>query len=135
LSTKIFNSVGSRELQIYATHWLVNKTVHNLIVDKDANLALDANKAGIYHKCSETMRLQINFSAGQKSAWSPKIKIGEVGTSKVVTIKTNNPNLPDTIEFGVGIIQGPSPMSMTKIVQIVPRFIIKNNLGFPVHIR
>jgi hypothetical protein len=57
LTSKLYKAVGSREVQVFATCWLVNKTAFNLSVYKNDIVSLAPNSTGIYHKCNNKIWL------------------------------------------------------------------------------
>ncbi len=79
--------------------------------------------------------------------WSEKFSITTIGVSGALTLqkKTNShkeghppadkadyiKSIYKTLDFGIKIQMGSAPFSRTKIVTIVPRFVIANNLDFP----
>ena len=69
------------------------------------------------------MNIRIKFGNDNFSNWSGKINIGKVGSAQGVKLRTNQHDLAE-ISLGFSIIKGRNPIGMTKIVHIVPRFVI-----------
>ena len=62
----------------------------------------------------------------KKAAKSKKNKIPEPDDPKIDYIKS----IYEVLDFGIKIQMATAPFSRTKIVTIVPRYIIANNLDF-----
>ena len=80
----------------------------------------------------ETQRLKIveEFS----SDWSDKFNLKAVGVTSCLVLPLSNPVFKN-FSLGMQIIQAPDPLVLTKIIKILPRFVLVNYLDFCIYIR
>ena len=131
---------GAKHISLYAQYWVVNQTNYGLEFDKEKSntIRLPGYSAGMFQSKKEKISVRLNGDRhGVPSAWCKSFNITAVGITGEIKFDNTAANKEDhsaPIEILVGVkILAPSlPLAKTTVIQIVPRYIFKNFLGYPI---
>ncbi|CAE7668353.1 unnamed protein product, partial [Symbiodinium sp. CCMP2456] len=80
-------------------------------------------------------------AVGEETGWSPGLSVGILGSTGVAQLPKSGGLLssislsgPPAAEVGVTVAGLPAPFERTKLVQVVPRYVVRNQLSCAVEI-
>lgn len=119
----------SSTVKLYSQYLLINSTEFPLAFN---TLNISPNELCFLNYAEDEVKLK---TCGEFSSnWSEKFNPKAVGVASCLFLKLSNPIIK-TLTLGVKLTQAPFPLQMSKIIKIVPRFIIVNYLDFKIYIR
>lgn len=130
-------SVKAKTVKLYAKFLLVNKTDFALECGRSTKLALGPHSFSLFKSNRSKLKVRLAASEfGEPTNWSDGFNIESVGLAGSINlINKAQGDGPSSILLGVVMQNAPPPLIMTKIVYIVPRFILHNALPFSVIIK
>ena len=120
------SSVCCKQLQFHSEHIIVNKTDHNLILN---SLVLPKHSWGLFNSTAKARLVCSDFS----SKFSSEFSIETISIAGQVNIEDKHKEF--TLSLGVTIALGSGPLIASKMVTIVPRYMISNLLKTDIFIR
>lgn len=131
------NSMVSKTIEVYSPYCIVNKTDMELeLIDKKTGVVCCPHSIGFFK--SNKLKLKLTSEEfGEPSEVTKDFNIESIGVSGCISLKLKNSddNTPKEILLGINVVNSTVPLVKSKIVYITPRFILCNNLGYPLHIR
>lgn len=135
-------SVSAQALILYLDYLIINRANFNIEVGSGNDLiAVNKYSFGALSTDRKEVRLRLSGDEyGNPTAWSKHFNIATVGVAGIIKLKnalanSANAQAPKRVDLGVVITDANFPLVKTKIVQIVPRFIVNNTLNTPVYLR
>ena len=116
-------------LEVYSEFLFINRTSENLSL---SGLVLPPGEYR-YNSSSKT-KIQAKLK-GISSFWSKDFSINTIGISGMVRINQKASVYPQCYLYGVMVSQAPEYMLSTKVVTFVPRFVLYNFTGIPLHVQ
>ena len=114
-------------ITVFSDYIIVNKTDHDLSI---YDLVLPKHSRSFFSTDHNKIKLKL---ANEDSTWSEEFRIDTVGVSGALETLTSSDAKP--IALGIRISEGPEPIKLTTIINLVPRYIICNYLDSCVFIR
>jgi hypothetical protein len=134
--------LGSKQIQIYSQYWLVNKTNFAIDFGKDASkVTVPGHSSGMFYSAKNKVCLRLTGDVyGAPTAWSKKFAINTVGITGVLELDNkaatrDDSAAPKHVMVGVAILQPQTPLTKSTVIQIVPRYIFHNYLGYPIKLK
>ena len=154
LRDRVFERTSSQKLVVFPDCMIVNNTrfqLHCGVSKKEHNV----NNSVVQPYGRTLYETSVNDKISLKTRgynWSDKFSITAIGVTGALQLKKKPPkkekkkkkieepddqkidyikSVYDQLDFGVKIQMASAPFSRTKILSIVPRYIIANNLDFP----
>jgi hypothetical protein len=123
----------SMQITLYPQFIINNHTDFQLSCGKNIELLVNPHSLGFYNskKAKLSVRLLKQNQEEFQSQWSNDFNVNTVGVSGLVSLTCSNSN----VQLGVRIQAAPAPLMKSSIIHIVPRFIVLNHLGYPIHVR
>jgi hypothetical protein len=118
--------IKSWVILVYSEYIIVNKSQFDLEM---SGLVLPRNQNRFYSGKNKSQKLKLGNSTSKSSS---SFNIHTIGTSKQVKISQSS--IPKHLLFGVNVSRAPGHL-ITKVVSIVPRFLIWNSLNIPINIK
>jgi vacuolar protein sorting-associated protein 13A/C len=135
-------SLSSEALSFYTEYLIVNRTDFNMELGRGQEIiSLKRHSFGLYSSERREVRLRlIGDEYGNPTEWSKDFNIATSGVAGTVNLKnalahSSNPEAPTEVEFGILITEAAYPLVKTKLVQLLPRFILNNSLDSPIYVR
>ena len=128
-------------LDVYTQFVVVNKTNISLEVGRKTMMKVGKFSKGFFKSGRGELRVRASGEEyGVKSEWSEGFNIKTTGVSGLVTLKNSeavklNKEAPDELWLGVYLAEAPPPLVKSKIVYIVPRFVVTNYLSHSVFVK
>lgn len=117
-------------IRLHAEYIIVNQTEFDLDM---SNLNIPAGGILFYSSKSNSKKLKL---ANIDSKYSSSFKIHTIGVSKAIKISQVKKNMkPKHYLLGVNISKAPVSLFLSKIIKIVPRFLIWNYLETPILVK
>lgn len=126
--------VGSGlRISVYSPYVILNRTSQNLIISEKGNSLYSKGK----HP-SETIPMMFSFDKqndrsnrallkAADSSWSPPISFDAIGQSH--PIKAQISGKQTELDLGISITEGEGKYNLTKVIDISPRYVIRNLLS------
>lgn len=134
---KVQDEIYAKNVEVYSKYIIINKTEFDLdIKSSTSSLTLQHNSMCFFK--SKRIKLMIQkFKHGEPSELSKTINIDTIGISGCIILPLKKPSFfsPKQVSLGLSVSSASKPLLKTKIVTIVPRFIITNKLPFEIFIR
>lgn len=129
----------SRLIEVYCGYLVVNKSDWALECNKNA-MKINAHSVALL---SSKKNIKIRTSGaqyGDPSSWSDNFNISAVGIAGCIELNNTEAHkkvneIPAQLYLGIYTFDAPPPLIKSKVVYIMPRFMIRNNLGFPIYTR
>lgn len=133
----------AKVLKIYPQLIINNHTDYFLECGKRTRLRVNPHALCFYKSSRDKTKVKITSSSyGVETKWSSSFNINSVGLSGVIALDNTDAadaelseQLPKQILLGMRIQAAPDPLIKSNLLHIVPRFMIKNHLGYDIYIR
>ncbi|CAG9310720.1 unnamed protein product [Blepharisma stoltei] len=123
----LFRGVKNKLVQLFFNQIVLNKTDYDI---KFSRLLIKNHSCGFYS--SRKKHSKIKLANG--GSWSNEFNEETIGIAGCIKLE-NTEELPKSLQFGIAISQAPAPLIKTRVISLVPRFIVSNYLGFRIHLR
>jgi hypothetical protein len=132
--------VKAKTVRLFAQFLIVNKTHFALECGKRTKMALGPNSFSFFKSNRSQLKIRRAGAENVKpSKWSDGFNIEAAGIAGSVNLLNRKANAsgdgPTSLLLGVVMYNAPPPLLKTKIVYIVPRFILHNTFQFPLYMR
>jgi hypothetical protein len=132
--------VKAKTVRLFAQFLIVNKTHLTLECGKRTQMALGPNSFSFFKSNRSQLKIRrAETEHAKPSKWSDGFNIEAAGIAGSVNLLNRKANTagdgPTSLLLGVVMYNAPPPLLKTKIVYIVPRFILHNTLRFPLYLR
>ena len=119
----------SASLKLFSQYLLINSSEFALSLE---GMQVQPNELCFFTSTSEELRLKTcgEFDSKLSSSFNPKA----VGVSSCLLLPIHNP-VVKTLALGLQVKQASSPMVHSKIIKIVPRFVVINYLDFKIYLK
>ncbi|OCT48539.1 Vacuolar protein sorting-associated protein 13 [Cladophialophora carrionii] len=146
--TNIKNSGGAFRVSVFSPYVLLNKTGLDMSVQSKAFFGSSSKSSsthGARSSSGEGKALPMLYSYGTDdrknrsllrigdSAWSKPQSFDAIGSSYEVVLPAASGN--SELHAGVSVAEGEGKYSLTKVVTIAPRFVLKNKIGEEIELR
>lgn len=116
------------ELTVYAQYVVVNQTDNSIELSPSDTVILP-HSLGLY--VTDETAIWLRTIDDSVSSWSEKFSIATPGITGVVSVALD----PSTsAHMGVSLMEGYGACALSKVIQVAPRFVVINNLAFPIFI-
>mmetsp|Transcript_31579 Transcript_31579/g.54701 ORF Transcript_31579/g.54701 Transcript_31579/m.54701 type:complete len:2374 (-) Transcript_31579:14-7135(-) len=117
------------EFTVSAQYIVVNQT-SNSIELSPMNTVILPHSIGLY--ATDDRAISLRSIGDSISSWSNTFSIDTPGVTGTVSVKNN---LSSSVDLGVSLMEGYGACSLSKVIQVAPRFIVMNNLDIPMYFR
>lgn len=129
--------VSAKNVEIYSSYIIINKTEFDIeLSNSKSSVSLTPYTMCLYK--INRMKLKIlKEKYGEPSELSKDLNIEAIGISGCVSLQFKQVNeiTPKEVILGISVASASRPLIKTKIVTIVPRFILTNELEYDIFIR
>lgn len=134
------STVKARTVKLYAQFIIVNKTDYDMECGRRTHMPLAPHSFSLFKSNRSKLKIRLTGTDfGEPTKWSDGFNIESVGLAgsvKLSNLKARNKGTgPAGVLLGVVMQNAPPPLIKTKIVYIVPRFIVHNTLPITVHVK
>ncbi|CAG9332100.1 unnamed protein product [Blepharisma stoltei] len=129
----------SKILEIYCKYYLVNKSDWSFECNK-GSMKINEHSIGFLSSRKNIKIRTVGKEYGEPSLWSESFNVSTTGISGCIELNNTDAQkksheVPSHLLFGIYTFEAPPPLTKSKIVHIMPRYVIHNELGYSIYIR